>query len=132
MKKWASDKVRGLQVILTFICLKKRSGLTFPLGIAGEGLKVVAFIKNSSSREIKPKYCLYRKHSFFARGKRRVHTKDLLKEVGDAIPPSAEETVTRVITIPRDVEPSILNCNIIKAEHRLRVSSLKNVCWKHQ
>uniref|UniRef100_A0A3P8NQS8 Arrestin C-terminal-like domain-containing protein n=1 Tax=Astatotilapia calliptera TaxID=8154 RepID=A0A3P8NQS8_ASTCA len=87
----------------------------------GEGLKVVAFIKNSSSREIKPKYCLYRKHSFFARGKRRVHTKDLLKEVGDAIPPSAEEAVTRVITIPRDVEPSILNCNIIKAEHRLRV-----------
>ncbi|XP_039875485.1 arrestin domain-containing protein 2-like isoform X2 [Simochromis diagramma] len=87
----------------------------------GEGLKVVAFIKNSSSREIKPKYCLYRKHSFFARRKRRVHTKDLLKEVGDTIPPSAEETVTRVITIPRDMEPSILNCNIIKAEHRLRV-----------
>ncbi|XP_076746921.1 arrestin domain-containing protein 3 isoform X2 [Maylandia zebra] len=60
--------------------------------------------------------------------KRRVHTKDLLKEVGDAIPPSAEETVTRVITIPCDVEPSIFNCNIIKAEHGLRVSSLKNVC----
>uniref|UniRef100_A0A3Q4G4F7 Arrestin domain-containing protein 3-like n=1 Tax=Neolamprologus brichardi TaxID=32507 RepID=A0A3Q4G4F7_NEOBR len=49
----------------------------------GEGLKVVAFIKNSSSREIKPKYCLYRKHSFFARTKRRVHTKDLFKEAGD-------------------------------------------------
>ncbi|CAI5650574.1 unnamed protein product [Oreochromis niloticus] len=87
----------------------------------GEGLKVVAFIKNSSSREIKPKYCLYRKHSFFAKGKRKVHTKDLLKEVGDAIPPSAEETVIRVITIPRDMEPSILNCNIIKVEHKLRV-----------
>uniref|UniRef100_A0A668W0N7 Arrestin C-terminal-like domain-containing protein n=1 Tax=Oreochromis aureus TaxID=47969 RepID=A0A668W0N7_OREAU len=93
----------------------------------GEGLKVVAFIKNSSSREIKPKYCLYRKHSFFAKGKRKVHTKDLLKEVGDAIPPSAEETVIRVITIPRDMEPSILNCNIIKVEHKLRVRSLKNL-----
>ncbi|XP_025752908.1 thioredoxin-interacting protein isoform X2 [Oreochromis niloticus] len=90
----------------------------------GEGLKVVAFIKNSSSREIKPKYCLYRKHSFFAKGKRKVHTKDLLKEVGDAIPPSAEETVIRVITIPRDMEPSILNCNIIKVEHKLRVQAL--------
>ncbi|XP_072243096.1 arrestin domain-containing protein 3-like isoform X2 [Leuresthes tenuis] len=87
----------------------------------GEGLKVLAFIKNDSSREIKPKYCLYRKHSFFAQGRRRVHTKDLLKEVGAPIPPSAAEKVTQIITIPHDVEPSIHNCNIIKAEHRLRV-----------
>ncbi|KAM4745997.1 arrestin domain-containing protein 3-like [Anableps anableps] len=87
----------------------------------GEGLKVMAFIKNDSSREIKPKYCIYRKHSFFARGKRRVHTKDLIKEVGTPIPPSASEKVTQVIVIPQDVEPSLLNCSIIKAEHRLRV-----------
>uniref|UniRef100_A0A3Q2QCZ1 Arrestin domain-containing protein 4 n=1 Tax=Fundulus heteroclitus TaxID=8078 RepID=A0A3Q2QCZ1_FUNHE len=87
----------------------------------GEGLKVVAFIKNDSSREIKPKYCIYRKHSFFARGKRRVHTKDLIKDVGTPIPPSASENVTKVIPIPQDAEPSILNCSIIKAEHRLRV-----------
>ncbi|XP_014848332.1 PREDICTED: arrestin domain-containing protein 3-like [Poecilia mexicana] len=88
----------------------------------GEGLKVKAFIKNDSSREIKPKYCIYRKHSFFARGRRRVHTKDLIKEVGRPIPPKASENVTQVIAIPQDVEPSILNCSIIKVEHRLRVS----------
>ncbi|XP_040898391.1 arrestin domain-containing protein 3-like [Toxotes jaculatrix] len=87
----------------------------------GEGLKVLAFIQNNSSREIKPKYCVYRKHSFFANGKRRVDTKDLVKEVGEPIPPSASEKVTRVITIPHDLEPSIFNCNIIKAEYRLRV-----------
>ncbi|XP_051277298.1 arrestin domain-containing protein 3 isoform X2 [Dicentrarchus labrax] len=87
----------------------------------GEDLKILACIENNSSREIKPKYCVYRKHSFFARGKRRVHTKDLLKEVGETIPPSANEKVTRVITIPHDMEPSIHNCNIIKAEYRLRV-----------
>uniref|UniRef100_A0A3B3USL3 Arrestin domain-containing protein 3-like n=1 Tax=Poecilia latipinna TaxID=48699 RepID=A0A3B3USL3_9TELE len=87
----------------------------------GEGLKVKAFIKNDSSREIKPKYCIYRKHSFFARGRRRVHTKDLIKEVGRPIPPKASENVTQVIAIPQDVEPSILNCSIIKVEHRLRV-----------
>uniref|UniRef100_H3C002 Zgc:110626 n=1 Tax=Tetraodon nigroviridis TaxID=99883 RepID=H3C002_TETNG len=87
----------------------------------GEGISVLACIQNNSSREIKPKYCLYRKHSFFAEGKRRVHTKDLLKEVGNPIPPSASEKVTRVITIPQDIEPSIFNCSIIKAEHRLRV-----------
>ncbi|XP_070760244.1 arrestin domain-containing protein 3-like [Enoplosus armatus] len=87
----------------------------------GEGLKVLSCIQNNSSREIKPKYCVYRKHSFFANGKRRVSTKDLLKEVGEPIPPSAKENVTRVITIPHDAEPSILNCSIIKAEYRLRV-----------
>ncbi|XP_037634680.1 arrestin domain-containing protein 3-like [Sebastes umbrosus] len=87
----------------------------------GEGLKVLACIQNNSSREIKPKYCVYRKHSFFATGKRRVSTKDLFKEVGEPIPPSSNQNVTRVITIPHDVEPSIHNCNIIKVEYRLRV-----------
>ncbi|XP_041855705.1 arrestin domain-containing protein 3-like isoform X2 [Melanotaenia boesemani] len=92
----------------------------------GEQIKVMTLIKNDSSREIKPKYCIYRKHSFFARGKRRVHTKDLLKEVGAPIPPSVSEKVTQLITIPHDVEPSILSCNIIKAEYRLRF-----LLWQH-
>lgn len=87
----------------------------------GEGLKVVAYIVNNSSREIKPKYTVYRKHSFFADGNRNVHTKDLIKEVGEPIPASTSQNVTRVISIPHDVEPSILNCSIIKAEYRLRV-----------
>ncbi|KAM9744606.1 uncharacterized protein ACNS7B_011754 [Menidia menidia] len=87
----------------------------------GEGLKVLAFIKNDSSREIKPKYCIYSKHSFFARGKRRVHTYDLIKEVGAPIPPSTSEKVTQIINVPHDAEPSILNCSILKAEYRLRV-----------
>ncbi|XP_024131215.1 arrestin domain-containing protein 3 isoform X2 [Oryzias melastigma] len=87
----------------------------------GEGIKVVSFIQNNSSREIKPKYCIYRKHSFFANGERRVHTKDLIKEVGAPIPKKTSETVKQVITVPHDALPSILNCNIIKAEYRLRV-----------
>ncbi|XP_067378106.1 arrestin domain-containing protein 3-like [Channa argus] len=87
----------------------------------GEGLKVLACIQNNSSREIRPKYCVYRKHSFFAKGKRKIHTKDLCKEVGDPIPPSTNQKVTRIITIPHDVEPSILNCSIIKVEYRVRV-----------
>lgn len=95
----------------------------------GEGIKVVASIHNKSSRDIKPKYCLYEKISYFAKGKRRVQTKDILKEVGDAIPPSAGQTVTRTITIPPTTCASILNCNIIKAEYRLRVStSHSNTC----
>lgn len=87
----------------------------------GEGIKVVASIQNRSSREIKPKYCLYKKCSYFAQKKRRVETKDVLKEEGEAIPPSAGQAVTRIITIPSTTCASILNCNIIKAEYRLKV-----------
>ncbi|XP_055367856.1 arrestin domain-containing protein 3-like [Betta splendens] len=89
--------------------------------IQGEGMKVMAMVQNNSSREIKLKYRVYIKQSFFANCRRKLYTKDLLKEVGEPIPPSSKETVTRVITIPRDMEPSILNCNIIKVEYRLRV-----------
>ncbi|XP_031165156.1 arrestin domain-containing protein 3 isoform X1 [Sander lucioperca] len=87
----------------------------------GEGLKVLASIQNNSSRQIKPKYCVYKKHSFFARGKRRVCTWDLFKEVGEPIAPFNKENVTRVLSVPLDLEPSILNCSIIKMEYRLRV-----------
>ncbi|XP_037634682.1 arrestin domain-containing protein 3-like [Sebastes umbrosus] len=87
----------------------------------GEGIKVVASIQNTSSREIKPKYCLYKKYSYFAQRRRKLETKPILKEVGDTIPPLAGQTVTRIITIPPTTCASILNCNIIKAEYRLRV-----------
>lgn len=107
---------------LHYIILIPGVVLTFLVCFAGEGLKVLASIENNSSREIKPKYCVYRKHSFFARGKRRLSTKDLFKEVGEPIPPSAKENVIKVLPIPIDVEPSILNCSNIKVEYRLRVS----------
>ncbi|XP_077572197.1 arrestin domain-containing protein 3-like [Stigmatopora nigra] len=87
----------------------------------GEDLQVSGCIQNNSSREIKPKYCIYSKHSFFARGKRKLDTKDLLKEVGETVPPSASVTVRKIITIPPDLKPSILNCEILKVEYRLRV-----------
>ncbi|XP_061585005.1 arrestin domain-containing protein 3-like [Cololabis saira] len=87
----------------------------------GERIKVLASITNNSSRAIKPKFLIYAKHSFFARGKRRLHSQELIKEVGAPIPPSSSEKVTQVITIPHDAVPSILNCSILKKEHRLKV-----------
>ncbi|XP_039875740.1 arrestin domain-containing protein 3-like [Simochromis diagramma] len=87
----------------------------------GEGIRVMTSIQNKSSRDIKPKYCLYRKYSYFANKKRKVETKDILKEEGEAIPHSAGQTVTRIITVPSTVTTSVLNCNIVKVEYRLRV-----------
>uniref|UniRef100_A0A672QFH5 Arrestin domain-containing protein 3-like n=1 Tax=Sinocyclocheilus grahami TaxID=75366 RepID=A0A672QFH5_SINGR len=88
----------------------------------GEDLKVLAEFQNNSSRAIKPKYCLYEKHSFFARGKRKLHTQYLLKEEGEFIEPNSKKTVTKVLSIPPSLAISILNCRILKVEYRLRVS----------
>ncbi|XP_073697219.1 arrestin domain-containing protein 3-like [Garra rufa] len=87
----------------------------------GEGLKVLAEVQNNSSRALKPKYCLYEKHSFFARGKRKLHTHDLLKEEGEPIEPNSKKTVTKSLSIPPSLTVSILNCRILKVEYRLRV-----------
>ncbi len=88
----------------------------------GEGLKVLVEVLNNSSRSIKPKYVLYEKHSFYARGKRKLHTHDLLKEEGEPIEPNSKKTVTKVLSIPPSLTISILNCRILKVEYRLRVS----------
>uniref|UniRef100_A0AAV2MRL0 Arrestin C-terminal-like domain-containing protein n=1 Tax=Knipowitschia caucasica TaxID=637954 RepID=A0AAV2MRL0_KNICA len=87
----------------------------------GESIQVFATIQNNSSRDIRPKFCLYSKQSFFARGKRRLLTKDLVKEVGEPILPSSSKKVTQLVSIPSDMEPSIHNCDILRVEHRLRV-----------
>nr|XP_057925933.1 arrestin domain-containing protein 3-like [Doryrhamphus excisus] len=87
----------------------------------GEDMKVVAYIQNRSSQSVRPKYCLYKKYSYFAKSERRVETKNILKEVGDSIPPFTGHNVIRFITIPLTTCESILNCNIIKAEYRLKV-----------
>ncbi|XP_051962002.1 arrestin domain-containing protein 3 [Xyrauchen texanus] len=87
----------------------------------GEGLKVLAEVQNNSSRAIKPKYCMYQKHSFFARGKRRVHTKELFKEEGEVIEPNTKKNITKVLTIPPSLTASTLNCRILMIEYRLRV-----------
>lgn len=91
------------------------------LCFSGEGIKVVASIQNKSSRDIKPKYCLYGKYTFFADGEKLVKTEDILKEVGEAIPPSSSQTVTRIITIPPTKWISIFDCNIINVHFGLRV-----------
>uniref|UniRef100_A0A8P4GJ93 Arrestin C-terminal-like domain-containing protein n=1 Tax=Dicentrarchus labrax TaxID=13489 RepID=A0A8P4GJ93_DICLA len=87
----------------------------------GEAFQVTAEINNCSSRSVKPKFILYEKKSFFAQGRRRVCTNEILKEKFEAVESSGKETVTKVINIPRELPPSILNCSIIKLEYRLKV-----------
>ncbi|XP_019956412.2 arrestin domain-containing protein 3-like [Paralichthys olivaceus] len=87
----------------------------------GENIKVTVEILNQSSRSVKPKFTLYEKKSFFAQGRRRVHTKEILKDKIEALASSSKDTVTKVMSIPRELPPSILNCSIIKLEYRLKL-----------
>lgn len=93
------------------------------LHFTGEDLQVIVEIRNCSTRSVTPKFKLQEKKSFFAQGRRRVFTNDILKEKTTAVASSDKETVTKVITIPRELPPSILNCSIIKLEYRLKVNS---------
>ncbi|XP_075871246.1 arrestin domain-containing protein 3-like [Nelusetta ayraudi] len=61
------------------------------------------------------------KCSYFAIKRRKLEKRDILKEVGDPIPPSTSHTATKVITIPATTAGSVLNCNILKVEYRLSV-----------
>ncbi|KAJ8414922.1 hypothetical protein AAFF_G00024450 [Aldrovandia affinis] len=89
--------------------------------LQGEGVKVMVEIGNGSSRTIVPKFSLYQKQSFFARGKRRVYTKKLLKEAGEPVSASTCQTITKVLNIPNDVSTTILNCKVLHVEYRLKV-----------
>jgi len=86
----------------------------------GEALQVTVEVSNHSTRSVKPKFILYEKTSFFAQGQRRVSTNNILKQKIESIA-SGKETVTKVITIPRELPPSILNCSILKHEYRLKI-----------
>lgn len=93
----------------------------------GEALQVTLEITNRSSRTVKPKFTLYEKQSFFAQGKRKVHTRNILKEKAETVESSKKETVTQVINLPRELPSSILNCSIIKLEYRLKVNIHQSV-----
>uniref|UniRef100_A0A3P9CB82 Arrestin C-terminal-like domain-containing protein n=1 Tax=Maylandia zebra TaxID=106582 RepID=A0A3P9CB82_9CICH len=87
------------------------------LYFTGEALVVTVEINNNSSRTVKPKFKLYQKHSFFAQCHRTVYTHDILKDKAEAVEASSgRKTVTKVITIPGDLPPSILNSHIINLD----------------
>ncbi|XP_029999421.1 arrestin domain-containing protein 3-like [Sphaeramia orbicularis] len=87
----------------------------------GEAFEVTADIKNNSSRSVKPKFVLYEKKSFLAQGRRRLYTNTILKDKCDPVASGSHQTVKKVISIPPELPPSILNCAIIKLEYRLKL-----------
>ncbi|XP_071755718.1 arrestin domain-containing protein 3-like [Centroberyx gerrardi] len=89
--------------------------------LQGEALKVTAEIVNNSPRPVTPKYYLYEKQCFYAMRKRKVYTKNILKEKGEPVPARAQQNVTKVLNIPELLPGTIFNCPILKLEYRVKV-----------
>ncbi|MEQ2229776.1 hypothetical protein ILYODFUR_022345 [Ilyodon furcidens] len=88
----------------------------------GEELHVTAKITNLSNRVVKPKFVLDEKKTYNGGEYIKVDNHDILQEKADAIKSRGGTTaVTKVLTIPRQLSPSILICPIIKLEYRLKV-----------
>ncbi|KAK5615493.1 hypothetical protein CRENBAI_026730 [Crenichthys baileyi] len=88
----------------------------------GEDLHVTAKITNLSNRVIKPKFVLDEKKTYNGGEYIKVDQHDILQEKADAVKSRGSTTaVTKVLTIPRQLSPSILICPIIKLEYRLKV-----------
>ncbi|XP_036382709.1 arrestin domain-containing protein 3-like [Megalops cyprinoides] len=55
------------------------------------------------------------------KGDGKTSTHRIFKEVGETIPSSTQQTITKELCIPPDLQPSILNCSIMKVEYILKV-----------
>ncbi|CAL8346775.1 unnamed protein product [Lota lota] len=88
---------------------------------SGETLVVIANVKNSSSKEIKPKYTL--KQVVVTRFKQNINssTKILFRASGDVIEPETQKRVICSMQIPADMAQSIGNCKILSVEYFLKV-----------
>ncbi|XP_036383823.1 arrestin domain-containing protein 3-like [Megalops cyprinoides] len=87
----------------------------------GERMRITADIENKSSRALVPKFSLDQTQTFIAQSSKNSGTKRIFKEVGETIPSSTQQTITKELCIPPDLQPSILNCSIMKVEYILKV-----------
>ncbi|MCI4392669.1 hypothetical protein PGIGA_G00148530 [Pangasianodon gigas] len=87
----------------------------------GEIIKVSTDVDNSSSRDLKLKYCLEQSQSFFAQGHSKYSSRTIFKIVGDSIPSGSKQRVSTDLTLPPNLELSITNCRIMKVEYLFKV-----------
>lgn len=89
--------------------------------LQGDTIEVRTEIINNSNNPITPKFYLYEKQSFYTKLKRKVYTKDVIKEKGEPVGARTQLNNTRVLHIPELLPPTLLSCAILKVEYRLKV-----------
>lgn len=84
-------------------------------------MKVVAKVKNLSSKDMTPKCSLKQSVRYHAQGRTKHEERVISKIVDNVILPHEERTITCAMKIPADVSPTIRNCDIITMEYQLQV-----------
>ncbi|XP_047674257.1 arrestin domain-containing protein 3-like [Tachysurus fulvidraco] len=87
----------------------------------GEVMKVTSDINNSSSRDLKLKYSLEQIQSFFSQSHSNHSYRTIFKIVGDPIPSGSKQTVNKDLTLPANLNLSIMHCRIMKVEYIFKV-----------
>ncbi|XP_054630071.1 arrestin domain-containing protein 2-like [Dunckerocampus dactyliophorus] len=88
----------------------------------GEALQVTAEINNKSSHSVKPTYVLYWKQNWAFPGQRIIYVFPILEKKAKPVAAHSRKTVTKVITIPRGIPPSISIRPELNNEYILKVS----------
>ncbi|XP_053181536.1 arrestin domain-containing protein 3-like [Scomber japonicus] len=88
----------------------------------GEPVTIVAKVKNSSSRDMIPKFSIIQDVVYRANSSNRRDDFVVQKFVGVGIKPHTQQEVKCVLRIPGDQMQTIQNCEIISVEYHLKAS----------
>lgn len=93
----------------------------------GDTIYIVAEISNPTSKEIRPKACLFQKSFYEAAGNSCSAHRSLCKMVGDVVPAHSNKTVAFQLRIPDDATPTFYT-DIIGVNYSVKVgTSQRNV-----
>lgn len=89
--------------------------------IPGDTVSVFAKINNSSSKDMKPKFSLIQDVVYHASGSTNREKNVIQKQVEDYIKPKTQKEFNCLLKIPFEITPTILNCDILSVEYRIKV-----------
>lgn len=87
-------------------------------------MAVVAKINNASSKDMVPKFSLVQNVFYHAQGSGKHECNVISKMTDEPMRPDTQKTATYQIKIPRDLTPTINNCEILMLEYHLKVCIL--------
>ncbi|XP_056448392.1 uncharacterized protein LOC130384294 [Gadus chalcogrammus] len=87
----------------------------------GQTVAVTVKVKNTSSKDVTPKFSLNQYVTYRAHGFTKFSCGEICKLVGEVIEKESEKTVTCALKIPPDTILSIQNCEILSVEYNFKV-----------
>ncbi|XP_077378175.1 arrestin domain-containing protein 3-like [Festucalex cinctus] len=102
---------------VTLNVTSEKMGLT-----QGETMEVSVEVINSSNRVVTPKFFLCEKQLFVAQSEAIMHTNEILFGKGESVSARSSRTISNVLSIPPQLNPTFLNCSMIKLEYTLKVT----------